>query len=95
MARFIAKVTIVPARSGGPRSIEMQPPIGSAEIKQRVEPRLEPRAFDLADQDPVIAAVVNRMAGAFEHRQRIEQQRSALFARGPGGRAGATAREMG
>ena len=62
----------------------MQPAVSSPEEQQRIEARIEARLDHLADEDVVVAAIVNRMAFTFEHTDRILQDRSAGLAARPG-----------
>lgn len=64
-------------------SVEMEAPIASAKIKQWVEARFEGGLFHLSDQDEMVPAIMNRMAGAFKHRKRIEEDRHAMLAHTP------------
>src|SRR5438309_5971862 len=65
-------------------SVEVQPPIAPAEIEQRIEAGVEARLHHLSDQDVMVAAVVYREALAFEHAQRILEDRCAGLAARPG-----------
>jgi hypothetical protein len=49
------------------RLIEVEPPVPSAEIEQRVEVGVEARFHDPPDKDVMIAAVVHGITLAFEH----------------------------
>src|SRR4030095_1541046 len=61
----------------------MQAAVTSAEVEQRVQPRPKSRSFHLADQDEMVAAVVDRVVAAFEYRQRVEQYGHAMLAHAP------------
>src|ERR1019366_10571528 len=60
-------------------SAEMKSPVFSAEIEQRVAARLKTRTFDTADEDNVIATVVNSMTRTFDRRERLRQNGDAVL----------------
>src|SRR5206468_11069505 len=62
--------------------VEVQPPVASAEVQQRVEARVEARLHHLADQNVVVAAVIGGEPFTLEHAERIlENRRAGLAAR--------------
>src|SRR5207253_7392164 len=65
-------------------SVEVQPAIAPAEKKQRIEAGVEARLHHLSVQDVMVAAVIDREALAFEHAQRILEDRRAGLAARPG-----------
>src|SRR6478672_4018934 len=64
--------------------VEVQPAVPAAEIEQGIEPRVEACLHHLADQDMVVAPVVHGMAPAFEHAERLFEDRRARLAARPG-----------
>src|SRR5437868_979189 len=63
--------------------VEMQTAVAAPEVEQRIETWFERRLLHFPDQNKMVAAVVDRMMGAFEHRQRIHQHGHAMLAQGP------------
>ena len=63
--------------------VEMQSPVAAAEVKQRIQPRFEGRLLHFADQDEMVASLMDGMARAFEYRERIHQYRYAVLAHAP------------
>ena len=62
----------------------MEPAITATKIEQGVETWLERRLLHLADQDEMVASVVDRMVLALKHRQGVSKQRHAMLAQRPG-----------
>src|SRR4029450_5440332 len=65
----------------------MESAVAPAEVKQRVEPGFERRLLHLADQDEMVATVMDCMMLAFEHGKRVEQDRDTMPAHVPRGAA--------
>ena len=57
----------------------MQPAVAAAEIEQGVEADVKARLHHASDEDVMIAAVVHRVALAFEHAQRFGEDRGAAL----------------
>ena len=62
----------------------MQTPVFAAEVEQWVTAGLKPGADDFADQDHMIAAVMQRVAFALEIGERPGQQRRVIVPPAPG-----------
>ena len=56
----------------------MQPAVFAPEVEQRVTARVEIGAQDFADENDVIAAVMDLVTPAFEVRERVGQQRRLM-----------------
>jgi hypothetical protein len=55
----------------------VQPPVAAAEVEQGVQARIEACLDDLSDKDVMVAAVIDCVPLAFEHAERIFEDRRA------------------